>query len=265
MRKYFYYDGEYISGWKYWLRSFLQGYLIFLFGLGAYLCAVTAYKRAKSLGHSGSGSLFFAIYSPFSWVLGFMFGYSMPEAYLLPTLIISIPHWYLWFSNGTPPMYPEEADSENNVKSLDDKVEELESQKKIQIISREEHDVQPTINHNKNLANNIFSRQESTDEVERSIILQELEKLFVDSSSVHSIKIYAKGKVERHEDGANIKIELSALEHTLLNYYKFIQSRLNNISGEMEFNSLYNSRLLIIKNWFEENNKSTGEKLGILN
>ena len=265
MRKYFYYDNEYISGWKYWLRSLLQGYLIFLFGLGAYLLAVTAYKRAKSLGHSESGSLFFAIYSPVSWVLGFMFGYTMPDTYMLPALIICIPHWYLWFSNGTPPIQPEEVYSGNSFKVLDDQFEDLESQKEVEISSRKENSVQPIINHKKNLANNIFSRQESTDEIEKSYILQELEKLFVDNSSVHSIKIYAQGKVERYEDVNNIKIELSAFEHTLFNYYKFIQSRLANIHGEMEFNSVYNSRLSVIKNWFEENNQSTGKKLGMLN
>ena len=87
--RFFKYDDEYISGWTYFSRSALNIILSFLF-IGIYLNSVTAYKRAKSLGHNDAATL---------WgIWGFL---AFPLAFT-PIAIISntIPHWYLWFSNG---------------------------------------------------------------------------------------------------------------------------------------------------------------------
>tara|TARA_B000000532_G_C18704397_1_gene335384 strand:+ start:215 stop:565 length:351 start_codon:yes stop_codon:yes gene_type:complete len=110
MRNYFTYNDEYISGWRYWWRSFLQYFLVFFLGLGLYLQAVTTYKRAKSLGHSARVSLCFALlmfllsYLSLLVVL-FPVGFAFPQhsTVLVLTIIFSIPHWYLWFMNGNPP------------------------------------------------------------------------------------------------------------------------------------------------------------------
>ena len=89
MQKYFKYDDEYITGWTYFLRSILNS-LLSLFLIGIYLNSVTAYKRAKSLGHDDSATI---------WgIWGFL---AFPLAFT-PFAIITntIPHWYLWFANG---------------------------------------------------------------------------------------------------------------------------------------------------------------------
>jgi antitoxin component YwqK of YwqJK toxin-antitoxin module len=89
MQKYFKYDDEYITGGTYFLRSILNSLLSF-FLIGIYLNSVTAYKRAKSLGHDDSATI---------WgIWGFL---AFPLAFT-PFAIITntIPHWYLWFSNG---------------------------------------------------------------------------------------------------------------------------------------------------------------------
>ena len=103
MKNYFTYNHEYISGWRYWWRSFLQNFLVLFFGLGLYLQAVTIYKRAKSLGHSDGGALCFAILMTILVIVSFPIGFAFPEHSTVLTIIFSIPHWYLWFSNGTPP------------------------------------------------------------------------------------------------------------------------------------------------------------------
>ena len=92
--KYFSYDDEYISGGTYFVRLFLQSFLILLFGLGIYLMAVTVYKRAKSLGHSNgeSGLLIFISFIP---------------------ILNIIPHWYLWFSNGNEIKFKENINIKN--------------------------------------------------------------------------------------------------------------------------------------------------------
>lgn len=60
---YFFYNGSYISGNKYWFRKLLQWFLILLFGLGFYLRFVTTYTRSRSLNISIIGSFLFSIYS----------------------------------------------------------------------------------------------------------------------------------------------------------------------------------------------------------
>ncbi len=89
MEKYFKYDDEYISGWTYFLRSILNSLLSLLL-IGLYLNSVTAYKRARSLGHNDTATL---------WgIWGFL---TFPLAFTPLALITNtIPHWYLWFSNG---------------------------------------------------------------------------------------------------------------------------------------------------------------------
>ena len=89
MEKYFKYDDEYITGGTYFLRSILNSFLSLVL-IGIYLNSVTAYKRAKSLGHDDSATI---------WgIWGFL---AFPLAFT-PFAIITntIPHWYLWFANG---------------------------------------------------------------------------------------------------------------------------------------------------------------------
>ena len=59
---YFFYDGSYISGSRYWLRKLLQWPLIFLV-IGLYLRGVTTYARSRSLNLSIVGSILFSVYS----------------------------------------------------------------------------------------------------------------------------------------------------------------------------------------------------------
>ena len=61
-RQYFFYNGSYISGSKYWLRKLLQWTLVFLV-IGFYLRGVTTYARSRSLNLSIVGSVLFSIYS----------------------------------------------------------------------------------------------------------------------------------------------------------------------------------------------------------
>ena len=56
MKKYFKYDDEYISGWTYFIRSIFATFLSIIL-IGLYISSVTAYKRAKSLGHKDSAAL----------------------------------------------------------------------------------------------------------------------------------------------------------------------------------------------------------------
>ena len=88
-RSWWRYDDEYISGWTYLGRSILGTILSFI-GIGLYLNSTTAYKRAKSLGNDDTATLW-AIWGFLVFFLSFT-----------PLVVITntIPHWYLWFSNG---------------------------------------------------------------------------------------------------------------------------------------------------------------------
>ena len=85
------FDDEYITGWQYFGRSLVGWILLFLI-IGLYLQAVNAYKRSNSLGNSNSTNNFFKIWGGMSMIIGLIPGIS---------LINIIPHWYLWFSNGS--------------------------------------------------------------------------------------------------------------------------------------------------------------------
>jgi len=61
-RQYFFYDGSYISGNKYWFRKLFQWPLIIL-GIGFYLRGVTTYTRSRSLKLSILNSILFSVYS----------------------------------------------------------------------------------------------------------------------------------------------------------------------------------------------------------
>lgn len=250
MEKYFKYDDEYISGWQYFFRCFLQTFLCLVL-VGFYLNSVTSYKRAKSLGNRNGTCNFFAVWGGLSFFIAFIPGLNIINVIL---------HWYLWFSNGTPPIQTGEDEKELKIQELEHKIRDLESEQSV----RKEEFSKPISHHQKNIVPNSFSRQISTDVIEQSEITQELEKLFLDNRSVQSIKIYSKGKVERLDGVDNIKIELSAFEHTLYNYYNFLMSRLKNTSGEIELVLVFKQRLSIIHDWFGENSKSNGKKLGIL-
>ena len=122
MEKYFKYDDEYISGWTYFGRSILATLLSIIL-IGLYISSVTAYKRAKSLGHKDSAAL---------WGV---WGFLVVPLSFTPLFIITntIPHWYLWFSNGKK--------GETNKESIDKKIvdvsedsltaQQLEKMKKI--------------------------------------------------------------------------------------------------------------------------------------
>lgn len=120
--KYFTYNNEYISGGTYWLRCFLQQYLIFLFGLGLYLAAITSYKRAKSLDFSNSSAMIFAIYYPISFIFGFIIsfyvGTSGDNAAYLAFIPLTLPHFYLWFSDGVKKTVLEENFNVSNKSEL---------------------------------------------------------------------------------------------------------------------------------------------------
>ena len=92
LSKYFSFQNEYINGNTYWLRVFLQGMLVVVFGLGFYLIGVTAYKRAKSLKCSDGVSILLALFIP---IVNFI-ALAVPYA----SLFFLIVHCYLWFSNG---------------------------------------------------------------------------------------------------------------------------------------------------------------------
>ena len=94
--RFFKYDNEYISGSAYFLRTMLNSFLI-VFLIGFYLQSVTAYKRSKSLGASESSSKIWAVWGFLLWIFAFT-----------PLFILTntIPHFYLWFSNGKRPSQP---------------------------------------------------------------------------------------------------------------------------------------------------------------
>ncbi len=94
MEKYFKYDDEYISGGQYFFRHLFQTFLCLIF-VGFYLLSVTSYKRAKSLGNTDVTCNFFAVWGGLSPLIAFIPGLNIINVIL---------HWYLWFSNGTPPI-----------------------------------------------------------------------------------------------------------------------------------------------------------------
>ncbi len=120
MKKYFTYSDEYISGWTFFGRTFLNYILIIFLGLGLYLQSINTYKRAKSLGHNNS-LIFWGIF-------GFI---ELPLALLLlnvyffdhQPLIHNIPIWYLFFVNGNKKKRIEEQANnghQNNKKQISD-------------------------------------------------------------------------------------------------------------------------------------------------
>ena len=73
MKKYFVFNGT-ISGGSYFLRSFLQSYLIWFFGLGLYLRAVSGYKRASALFKDDTIKILFTVNTVISTLLSVIFG-----------------------------------------------------------------------------------------------------------------------------------------------------------------------------------------------
>lgn len=102
MKKYFTFDNEKISGGTYWLRSFLQSILIYFFGLGIYLMAVTIYKRSRSLGSTPQDAGIMVAVMIGGSILGLVLAYT-PGVETLGLMIIFftniVCHWYLWFTN----------------------------------------------------------------------------------------------------------------------------------------------------------------------
>tara|TARA_B100000900_G_C20565618_1_gene710927 strand:+ start:132 stop:497 length:366 start_codon:yes stop_codon:yes gene_type:complete len=113
MKKYFVFKGT-ISGWRYFIRLFLQQFLIFFFGLGLYLMAVTAYKRASAFFEDKVLRIFFSLSIVVSTILssifGFILGYenydysiffedTFSTILTLCYLFLNGLHFYLWFAN----------------------------------------------------------------------------------------------------------------------------------------------------------------------
>ena len=85
------YDNEYISGWQYFGR-FIVGWLLVFVLIGLYLLSVTAYKRSNSLQCSQESCVLWAIWGVLCVPLAFT-----PIVFFTNT----VPHWYLWFKNGS--------------------------------------------------------------------------------------------------------------------------------------------------------------------
>ena len=106
MKKYFIYNNQYLSGWRYWFRIFLQAFLTSLF-IGFYLWGVTTFARAKSLKHSDGTSIVFAILNPILLIIAAVlnsassYDYENHGMYLLFSIICLSLHLYLWFADGS--------------------------------------------------------------------------------------------------------------------------------------------------------------------
>ena len=91
MKKYFSFDTEYISGNTYFIRFFINSFLSIIL-VGLYLQSVNAYKRSRSLGFGENAVIAWAAWGFFQNIL-----------VLFPISVFTnvIPHFYLWFKNGT--------------------------------------------------------------------------------------------------------------------------------------------------------------------
>jgi hypothetical protein len=94
--RFFKYDNEYISGWTFFRRTFLNCILLIFFGLGLYLQSVNVYKRGKALGYKSNElwAVFGFIQFPLLYLLSNIYFFDYQG------LIYNLPMWYLWFSNG---------------------------------------------------------------------------------------------------------------------------------------------------------------------
>ena len=91
VKKYFLYDDEYITGEQYFFRGLLSSFLCLIL-VGLMMWSVNAYKRAKSLGKSEISCRIWAVW-------GFLlFPLSLTQ---IAPLTNTIPHLYLWWSNGS--------------------------------------------------------------------------------------------------------------------------------------------------------------------
>ena len=126
MKKYFAYNNQYLNGWRYWLRMYLQSILIVFFGLGLYLIGVTIYSRARSLSHSNNEAIAITVICIIAVLLVLAIQFSQPENYLIYLLILNIPHFYLWFSNGQKPLY-QKSNNDNLEKSPKDEIDEIDN------------------------------------------------------------------------------------------------------------------------------------------
>ena len=113
MKKYFEFKGT-INGSRYFLRMFLQQYLIGFFGLGLYLMAVTSYQRASAFTESKSRRILLALNPVLAnlvaFPLFFQYGYeddlsvffedTLSSLFTILILITIIIHWCLVLKNG---------------------------------------------------------------------------------------------------------------------------------------------------------------------
>jgi hypothetical protein len=113
MEKYFYFKGT-ISGTRYFLRIFLQSYLIGFFGLGFYLLFVTGYKRASALTDNKLIRILFSLNTLILSVLSFAWAFTLGmedndysvffedtiSIFFTLLFVLSISaHWYLILKN----------------------------------------------------------------------------------------------------------------------------------------------------------------------
>jgi len=134
MKKYFKYDDEYISGGRYFLRSFLQYLLCYpTGGLAFYLISVTTYKRAKSMSSKHpilwaiwGGGVYFACTLMLFVSLGQLGGRIYIPDWIRIILSISsclffiIPYLYLIFKKANDSELPW---GEVHAKYMDDEIE----------------------------------------------------------------------------------------------------------------------------------------------
>ena len=100
--RFFQYDNEYISGWTYFARTFLN-IILSVFLIGIYLQSVTAYKRGNSLSSSATAPVWGAwglLFIPGSMLLNYM-----PEGFIFGFILFRLPHLILWWSNGKKERY----------------------------------------------------------------------------------------------------------------------------------------------------------------
>ena len=103
MKKYFLFDNEPITGWNYLVRLIISS-LLFLFIVGIWLAASTAYKRAGSCGWNNNLKVVCSIFIPVHLMLGAIpeevFYSSNSGTLNMVVILLLILHFVLLFKNG---------------------------------------------------------------------------------------------------------------------------------------------------------------------
>ena len=103
MKKYFLFDNEPISGWNYLVRLLISS-LLFVFLVGIWLAASTAYKRAGAFGWKNDFKVVCAVLIPVNTLINFMpdevFFSSNSGTFNMVVILIAVLHLILLFKNG---------------------------------------------------------------------------------------------------------------------------------------------------------------------